>query len=111
MADPNDIIKTCVTLRKVATNAGECNAFVTAVAAHYGLPLAGNADQIIGKITKAPWTQHGKNGKEASAAAETGALVIGGMTSRALGGAHGHVVVVVKGKLDGDKYPAAIGAV
>lgn len=107
MRDPDDIIKACVELRKIASNASECNEFVIAVAAKFGVTLSGNADHIMAEITELPWTQYGNNGKEASAAAENGALVIGGMTSEALGDAHGHVVVVVKGELGRDKYPVA----
>ena len=45
--------------------------------------------------------------KLASEAARNGALVVGGMTSEALGDAHGHVLIVVKGPLAVDEYPSA----
>jgi hypothetical protein len=48
--------------------------------------------------------QYGKAAKEA---AVHGALVVGGMTSQALGDAHGHVVIVVKGPLALGRYPTA----
>ena len=108
MADPNDIIDACRQLRNDGSNASQCNSFVIAVAARFGVPLSGTADQIIDHITDgANWTQHGKDGKAASEAAESGALVVGGMTSQDLADEHGHVVIVVKGKPDRDKYPPA----
>jgi hypothetical protein len=108
MTDPNEIVKACRQLRSVGSNASQCNNFVTSVAARFGVPLRGTADQIVAQITdRANWTQHGNDGKAASEAADNGALAVGGMTSQDLGDAHGHVVIVVKGKPDRDKYPAA----
>src|SRR5271163_3070995 len=103
MADPDEIITACKQLLTVPANARECNEFVIAVAARFGIILSGIADQIIGEITGGNWTQHGNDGKAASEAAGNGALVVGGMTSEALGDAHGHVLIVVKGPLAGDK--------
>jgi hypothetical protein len=107
MTSPDDIIAACRQLRAVAANANDCNLFVIALAARFEVTLRGNADAIMATITGAGWTQHGTDGKAAGEAAATGALVIGGMTSEALGGAHGHVVVVVNGPLNRDKYPTA----
>ena len=53
------------------------------------------------------WDQFGNDGVAAGAAAAGGDLVVGGMTSAALSGTHGHVVVVVKGPLNRGKYPTA----
>jgi hypothetical protein len=108
MADPNEIIQACRQLRHEGSNASQCNSFVIAVAQKFGVRLSGTADQIIEQITESPnWTQLRTDGKAASMAADNGALVVGGMTSQHLGEAHGHVVVVVKGKPDRDKYPVA----
>ena len=107
MANADEIIETCRQVRAVAANVNNCNEFVIAVAAKCGVTLRGNADQIMNEITGPPWEQLGHDGVAARAAAERGALVVGGMTSQALGDAHGHVVIVVKGPLAHDKYPTA----
>ena len=57
------------------------------------------------EVTGPPWKQLGHDGVKASAAAANGTLVVGGVTSQALGDAHGHVVIVVKGPLAHGKYP------
>jgi len=46
------------------------------------------------EVTSPPWKQLGHDGVKAGAAAANGALVVGGVTSQALGDAHGHVVIV-----------------
>jgi hypothetical protein len=107
MAKSDEIINACKQLRAIPANARECNEFVIAVAASFEITLTGIADQIIEEITGDGWTQHWTDGQAASAAAETGSLVLGGMTSEALGSAHGHVVIVVKGPLANAKYPTA----
>lgn len=107
MASADEIIEACREARAVPANAANCNEFVIAVAAKCGVTLSGNADQIMREITSPPWEQLGHDGVNASAAAANGALVVGGMTSQALGEAHGHVVIVVKGPLAQDKYPTA----
>jgi hypothetical protein len=107
MATADQIIDACKQARKVAANVDHCNMFVIDVAARCGVTLHGNADQILGQITGAGWKQLRNDGAAAGAAAADGDLVVGGMTSQALGGAHGHVVIVVKGPLNRDKYPTA----
>lgn len=108
MANPNEIVKACRELLGVVSNANNCNDFVIAVAARFGVALEGAADRIVARITSdAGWTQHGTNGNAASQAADRGALVVGGMASRELGDAHGHVVIVVAGVPNRDKYPVA----
>ncbi|HMD64278.1 MAG TPA: hypothetical protein VKF83_09925 [Stellaceae bacterium] len=107
MASANDIIDACKQARKVTGNVDHCNMFVLDVATRCGITLHGNADQILSQITGAGWKQLGNDGPAAGAAAADGELVIGGMTSEALGGAHGHVVIVVKGPLNRNKYPTA----
>src|SRR5215469_2024026 len=107
MATAEQIIEACREARTVPTNVSNCNEFVIAVAGKCGVPLRGTADQIMGQITGTNWKQFGHNGVAASTAAAEGALVVGGMTSQALGDTHGHVVIVVKGPLAHDKYPTA----
>src|SRR5689334_3767355 len=104
MATADDIISACKQARKVAANVDHCNMFVIDVAARCGVALHGNADQILDQITGPGWRQLGNGGAAAAAAVAGGDLVIGGMTSEALGGAHGHVVIVVEGPLNRDKY-------
>src|SRR5688572_737180 len=84
-----------------------CSGFVEAVAREFGIALAPNADNQVGLIQAAPWTVivagDTAAGVQAKQKAEEGYLVIGGMTSTALGDAHGHVVVVVPGPLAHEK--------
>jgi hypothetical protein len=107
MANPDDIITACKQLLTVPANTRECNEFVIAVAGKFGVIINGIADQILAAIAGVNWTQHGNDGEAASQAAGAGALVVGGMTSQALGSADGHVLIVVKGPLADDKYPTA----
>ncbi len=107
MAEPEDIIQVCRDMRAVQANANDCNLFAKAVCAKFNVVLTGNADAIMGQIAGPEWTQHGNDGVAAAAAATAGELVVGGMTSQALGGAHGHVVIVVDGPLNRDLYPTA----
>ena len=107
MAQSDEIIGACRQLRAITANADNCNLFAVAVAQRFDVALRGTADQIMETVTGADWTQHGTDGKVASQAAQAGALVVGGMTSQALGDAHGHVVIVVAGPLNRDKYPTA----
>jgi hypothetical protein len=97
MATANEIIGACRQARAVPANAANCNQFVIAVASRCGVELSGNADQIMREVTSPPWEQLGHDGVKASIAAANGAFVVGGMTAQALGDAHGHVVIVVKG--------------
>jgi formylmethanofuran dehydrogenase subunit C len=107
MAGADDIIEACKQARNATANVDHCNMFVLDVAARCGITLHGNADQILGQTSGAGWRRLGNDGVAAGAAAANGDLVVGGMTSEALGGAHGHVVIVVKGPLNRDKYPTA----
>lgn len=91
-----------------------CNAFVIAVAADVGVTLTGIADQIVGQIQGADWTQLGHDGAAAAAAAADGKLVIGGLKAADTVPSpgkpqptEGHVVVVIDGTLDHDLYPKA----
>jgi hypothetical protein len=61
----------------------------------------------MGQIAGPGWAQHGDDGVAAAAAAKAGQLVVAGMTSQALGSAHGHVVIVVDGPLNRGLYPTA----
>ena len=106
MTGADDIIEVCKQARKVTANVDHCNMLVLDVAARCGITLHGNADQILGEIGSAGWRRL-NDGVAAGVAAANGDLVIGGMTSEALGGAHGHVVIIVKGPLNRDKYPTA----
>jgi hypothetical protein len=82
--------------------------FVIAVAANFNITLNGNADSIVGEIGGASWSSL-KDGPAASAAAAQGKFVVGGLTGADTSPAqpHGHVVVVVDGPLDHQKYPTA----
>jgi len=91
-------------------NADDCNKFVKAVATSLGVTLKGNADDIVAEIQQLPWTYIGNDlgaAKRAADLAGQSKLVIGGLTSDALGEAHGHVIVVVPGNLVNGLYPAA----
>ena len=107
MALPQDIIRICREKRAIPENANDCHKFVEAVAAALDVVLAGTADDILAQIAGPDWTQLGTDGVAAADAAAAGELVIGGMTARALGSAHGHVVVVVDGELNRGEYPTA----
>ena len=107
MALPQEIIRVCREQRAIPENADDCHKFVEAVAAKFDVLLAGTADDIMAQIAGPEWTQLGTDGVAAADAADAGELVIGGMTARALGSAHGHVVVVVQGELNRGKYPTA----
>jgi hypothetical protein len=91
-------------------NGDDCNKFVKAVATSLGVTLSGNADDIVAEIQQLPWTYIGSDLEAAKKAADLAAqskLVIGGLTSGALGEAHGHVIVVVPGNLVNGLYPVA----
>jgi hypothetical protein len=107
MANANNIINACKQARKVPANVDNCNLLVLDVAARCRVSLHGTADEILGQITGPGWKQLGNDGVAAGAAAAAGDLVIGGMTSQALGGEHGHIVIVVSGQLNRGKYPRA----
>jgi hypothetical protein len=107
MASPQEIIGVCREQRKIRANASDSHRFVQAVAAAFRVALAGTADDIMAQIAGPDWTQHGMDSAAAADAAAAGELVVGGMTSRALGSVHGHVVVVVDGERSRNKYPRA----
>jgi hypothetical protein len=105
MASAEEIIEACSEARGVAASVKNCNEFVIAVAAKCG---SGSVEMpTIMSEAGPPWEQLGHDGIAASTAAAKGALVVGGMTSQALGGAHGHIVIVVKAPLARGKYPTA----
>lgn len=90
-------------------NKSDCSRFVKAVARAVGVQLdAGlDADGILAYLARTPAWRRLSDGREAATEAETGHLVVGGMTGSDLGDEHGHVVVVVAGPLNRDKYPMA----
>jgi hypothetical protein len=93
-----------------ASNSDDCNKFVKAVAANFGIPLVGNADAIVSTIQAMPWNYIGNDlaaAKTASDFASQGKLVVAGLTASELGDSHGHVVVVVPGVLVNGLYPHA----
>ncbi|MDR3636954.1 MAG: hypothetical protein P4L84_24325 [Isosphaeraceae bacterium] len=88
----------------------DCSGFVKAVAAELRVPMPNvNADQLIDFLaTSTEWQEFtAGDGVAAEEAATEGMLVIGGLKSRDLGDAHGHVVVVLWGELARGKYPRA----
>jgi hypothetical protein len=90
-------------------HSNDCSAFVRAVSAQLKVPLAGLANQIVDTIRTDPkWTRL-PDGVAANQAAADGKLVIGGLkgSEQANPDEHGHVVVVVEGPLNRDKYPSA----
>jgi hypothetical protein len=79
----------------------DCSGFVKAVAADLGIHLTGLANDIV-KYARANW-QAAKDGVDAAGQAAQGNLVIGGLEDNP----NGHVVVVVRGGLNREKYPTA----
>jgi hypothetical protein len=79
----------------------DCSGFVKAVAGDLGLVMTGMANDIVDNIQLAPWKVVG-SGPAASGMAQTG-FVVAGLKETG----HGHVVVVVPGPLNRDKYPSA----
>jgi len=93
-----------ICVKRWSAHKSDCSAFVKAVAADLGLTLRGQANDIVDQIQSAPWTALPTgSGKLAEAKAEEGHLVIGGLKATP----HGHVVVVVQGPLNRDRYPTA----
>jgi hypothetical protein len=86
----------------------DCSKFVKAVAGTLGITLTGDANSIVDQIVGAGWTRLA-DGRAAAQQAALGSLVIGGLkgSDQEHPSAHGHVVVVVKGPLNRDKYPSA----
>lgn len=77
----------------------DCSGFVKAVAKDFGIVLTGLADSIVDQIEQAPWKTLA-SGVEAAAKASVG-LVVAGLKATP----HGHVVIIVPGKLAHGKYP------
>jgi hypothetical protein len=91
------------------THSGDCCGFARAVAAPLGVPLLGNADQIVDTLrTGQGWTLL-PNGVVAARRAKAGKLIIGGLkgAEQAQPSPHGHVVVVIDGPLVRNLYPTA----
>ncbi|MDB5375164.1 MAG: hypothetical protein JWP04_3806 [Belnapia sp.] len=80
---------------------GDCSGFVKVVASDLGLSLTGQANAII-KHIRSNWSK-ATNGADAASKAAAGNLVIGGLEATP----NGHVVVVVDGPLNREKYPTA----
>ncbi len=106
MATAQDIIDQCEAAFE--DNKGDCNKFAKAVASHFNITLTGPANDITDQIQGDGWTQL-TDGKKAAEKAAAGFLVIGGLkgSDQATPSANGHVVVVVKGQPEHDKYPKA----
>lgn len=78
-----------------------CSGFVKAVGTDLGIHLVGQANDII-LFLRANW-QSATGGRQAAQLAADGMLVIGGLEDQP----NGHIVVVVRGPLNRDKYPTA----
>ena len=79
-----------------------CSGFVKAVATELGFTLTGQANDIVDQLSVLPWTTV-TCGKQAKEQADLGYFVVGGLKATA----NGHVVVVVTGPLNREKYPTA----
>ena len=99
MADPKDIIAICRDL--ISKYPNDCAGFVRAVAAKCGVLLFGNANEIVGFLSRSG--RYLSNGLVAREAAKMGELVIGGLGAAG----HGHVVVVVRDPVGPNVYPYA----
>lgn len=86
----------------------DCSGFVKAVATELGVSITGQANDIVAAIRSDAWEKLA-DGVAAKAAAEAGKLVIAGLLGKEQEkpSVHGHVVVVVGGRLAHDKYPRA----
>lgn len=81
---------------------GDCSGFVKAVAQRLGVPLSGNANNMIDYLEHAEsWTNLGADRALSTNYARRGYFVIGGRKHAG----HGHVVVVVKS--NPQPYPIA----
>jgi hypothetical protein len=80
----------------------DCSGFVKAVAGELGFTVTGQANDIVDQMATLPWKPLA-SGKDAKAQADLGYLVLGGLKATS----NGHVVVVVSGPLNRDKYPTA----
>lgn len=87
----------------------DCSGFARAVAKAVGVELTGLANEIVDTLaTESDGWERLDSGAAAAEAAKT-RLVIGGLRGdeQAVPNQHGHVVVVVPGPLNRDKYPTA----
>ena len=79
--------------------AHDCSAFVKAVAkkAFANQPFSGQADDILAFLATSAngWADLGNSIAKAIQKAKAGDLVVAGMTSTQLGGAHGHLAIVL----------------
>jgi hypothetical protein len=87
----------------------DCSGFVKAVAAAFSVTLTGVANDIVTEIQKDGWLQLGHDGAMAKTKADNGWLVIGGLSGNGNDPPqqHGHVVIVVSGPINQNKYPSA----
>jgi len=87
----------------------DCSGFARTVAKELGITLDGLADQIVDTLRMGQrWTPL-PDGAAAAESAAKGKLVIGGLkgSEQTHPEPHGHVVVVVDGPLNREKYPTA----
>lgn len=89
-------------------NRSDCSGFAKDVAGQFGVSLQGRADDIVDAIHGGAWMAL-SDGRAAKDQADQGKLVIGGLRGdeQEIPSEHGHVVVVVSGPLDRDRYPTA----
>jgi hypothetical protein len=78
-----------------------CSGFVRAVAADLGIHLVGQANKIVEFVGK-HWRE-AEDGVAAAKLAADGKFVLAGLADEP----NGHIVVVVKGGLDRNRYPHA----
>ena len=97
-ASPQDIIAECQA--EFPAHKADCSGFAKAVAAHFGVKLTGQANDIVDQMQQAAWTQLA-DGVAAKAKADAGWLVLGALKGSELANPenNGHVVVVVSGAL------------
>ena len=71
------------------------------MAGDLGITLTGQANDIVDRIGKSPWTSLKKDGVAAKSKAEMGFFVIAGLKDSP----NGHVAVITPGNLAHGKYP------
>ena len=106
MTEKNPVVSACVKLW--SDHKSDCSGFVRAVATALGVPLSGNADQIVSGLTGGAWSRVA-DGKAAKSKAEEGYFVVAGLKgmNHQPPRTNGHVAVVVPGELAHGKYPKA----
>ena len=97
--NPDRVIAACE--KEWDSNKSDCSKFVRAVGADLGIHLTGLANDIV-RYVRANW-RAAADGPAAANFAANGMFVIGGLEHEP----HGHVVVVVPGPLNRNKYPTA----